>query len=266
MKARKIHWISILALGFLLGCNSDPVDVEDPLPDADMRVLFIGNSLTYTNRLPEMVQTIAEASGHTLAQGMVAAPNVSLEDHWLSGVERTINSVKADVVVMQQGPSSLPQNQEYLRFWTERMSESIRQAGGVPALYMVWPEATRAYAFDAVYESYLGAATAVNGLFMPAGLAWLYAWQQDPELELYGPDGFHPTPLGSAVAALTIYRILFNEDVTDLPSRMVPQSSGLPVIDLGLNADAVFLAVELAASTVGGGASTVGVGAAKVVN
>ena len=49
-------------------------------------------------------------------------------------------------------------------------------------------------------------------------------------------------------AALTIYRILFNEDVTTLPSRMVPQTPDLPTIDLGPSAEAVFLAVELAAA------------------
>ena len=260
MNVRKTKPPFLLALALLLplGCNSDPVDLVEDLPDAEMRVLFIGNSLTYTNNLPDIVQTIAEAAGHTLAQGMVALPGVSLEDHWRSGVESTILSSKADVVVMQQGPSSLPENQVYLREWTEKLAPAIREAGGEPALYMVWPESARPFAFDAVYESYLGAAEAVNGLLMPAGQAWIHVWGQDPELQLYGPDGFHPSQLGSAVAALTIYRVLFNEDVSHLPSRMVPSSPGLPTLDLGEYADLVFLAVEAAvASSATGGTGVV---------
>ena len=52
----------------------------------------------------------------------------------------------------------------YLRTWTETLAPVIRQAGGTPALLMVWPEATRIDAFDAVYRSYQGAAEAVSGL------------------------------------------------------------------------------------------------------
>lgn len=229
-----------------LGCNSDPVDLGEEWPEAEKRVLFIGNSLTYTNNLPAIVQTIAEAAGHSLSQGAVVAPNVSLEDHWRSGVENTILAVEADVVVMQQGPSSLPENQEYLRVWTEMLAPVIREAGGQPALYMVWPEVTRVAAFDAVYQSYQAAATAVNGLFIPAGQAWRHAWNQDPGLRFYGSDGFHPTQLGSAVAALTIFRIVFNEDVSDLPSRLVPTTPGLPTLDLGENAETIYQAVEMA--------------------
>jgi len=143
----------------------------------------------------------------------------------------------------------LPENQEYLKAWTETLAPVIRDAGGEPALYMVWPEAARTYAFDAVYESYLGAAEAVNGLFMPAGQAWIHVWAQDPEVQLYGPDEVHPSQLGSAVAALTIYRVLFNDDVSDLPSRMVPHSAGLPILDLGEYADMILLAVEMAVAS-----------------
>jgi len=244
----------LLLLPVLLSCNKDPLEIEDDrLPDADLRVLFVGNSLTYTNRLPEMVQTIAEATGHTMAIGMVALPNVSLEDHWLNGIERTILSVEADVVVMQQGPSSLPQNQEHLRAWTEILADPIRDAGGEPALFMVWPEITRVNAFGAVYQSYQEAATAVNGIFIPAGLAWVHAWELDPELQLFGPDGFHPSSLGTAVAALTIFRVLFDEDVSVFPSRFVPVTSSLPIVDLGPAADAILLAVEVAVEATGVG-------------
>jgi hypothetical protein len=245
---RSYPWVLLFAANvFLLGCNSNPAEVDDdPLPDADIRVLFIGNSLTYANDLPAMVQTIAEASGHTMVFGVQAAPNVSLEDHWLDGVERTIQAVEADVVVMQQGPSSLPQNQEHLRFWAGRLASAIRAAGGEPALFMVWPESYRIEAFSAVYDSYLGASEAVEGLFMPAGLAWVHTWNQDPEIQLYGPDGFHPSYLGSAVAALTIFRVLFGEDVSSLPSRLDPVTPELPVVDLGPDGDIVKQAVETA--------------------
>jgi hypothetical protein len=49
--------------------------------------------------------------------------------------------------------------------------------------------------------SYETAAKEIGGLFLPAGEAWRVAWKRDPDLHFYGPDGFHPSPLGSLLAA-----------------------------------------------------------------
>ena len=93
--------------------------------------------------MPRMVQHLANSGERSFAYGVAAAPNFSLEDHWAAGITGTIAAQRADVVVMQQGPSSLPANQQHLAFWAGQLEPSIRAAGGIPALYMVWPEASR---------------------------------------------------------------------------------------------------------------------------
>ena len=98
-------------------------------------------------------------------------------------------------VVLQQGPSALPESRVNLREWTRRFDAVIRQAGGVTALYMVWPESSRRNAFPDVSASYRLAAQDVDGILLPAGDAWLAAWRLDPSLPLYGSDGFHPSAL-----------------------------------------------------------------------
>ena len=55
-----------------------------PVYGADLRILFIGNSLTYINDLPSMVRRIGEIDGREIETTMVAAPNYSLEDHLMS--------------------------------------------------------------------------------------------------------------------------------------------------------------------------------------
>lgn len=235
------------ALGILFSCSSNPAGVEFPtveLPDAELRVLFVGNSLTYFNELPQMVQTIAEATGHSLAVAEVAFPNFSLEDHWNTGVASAIQGASADVVVMQQGPSSLPDNQTYLRVWTDTLSRAIRDAGGRPALFMVWPSHDRLGFMSDVRESYSRAAEAVDGIFIPAGQSWVRAWEKDETLTLYDFDNFHPSALGSAVAALTIFSVLFEEPVGVLPATLRPTTSGLPVIELGEDGPVVYAAVD----------------------
>jgi hypothetical protein len=198
-----------------------------------MKVLFIGNSLTAFNNLPERVQIISEAAGHEVAVRSVIGMGYSLEDHWKKGqAVKAIRSAKWDVVVLQQGPSSLALNQVHLREWTSRFDAVIREQSARPALYMVWPEAARPGSFDAVSEAYTKAAEVVRGMLFPVGEAWRAAWSKDPTLELYSGDGFHPSKLGSNLAALVIFQQLFRESPVGLPHRLVPTTKGLPALTM----------------------------------
>ncbi len=118
-----------------------------------------------------MVWTVGEAAGRDVAVGARLYPGGNLEDHWNTGAIAVIRDQRADIVVLQQGPSSLPENQAHLREWSVRFAAEIRAAGGVPALYMVWPSKGRLHAMDAVRDAYAGAAEAVDGYLIPGGEA-----------------------------------------------------------------------------------------------
>jgi len=237
---RSLAAACVLLLTTPLACDEG---ISSPIRgDGELRVLYIGNSLTYTNDVPGLVATIAEAGGRSVAYGSIAEPNFSLEDHWNAGIADRIRAARADFVVLQQGPSSLPENQEHLRRWSERLAGAIRDAGGRPVLFMVWPSSDRAFVFDAVRDSYRNAAQAVGGLFAPAGETWRAVWSSDPQLTLYGPDGFHPTRLGSVAAALTLYAVLFDAAVSDLPTQLVPKTPGREVIQLSPSVSSVLYA------------------------
>jgi hypothetical protein len=227
-------WLIPLILPLVVVCSPgarDPMGLGD-LGDG-MKVLFIGNSLTYANDLPEMVQIVGEAAGHEIAVRSVAIGNYSLEDHWLRGdAQEAIQAADWDVVVLQQGPSSLAINKIHLKEWTQRFDTIIRAQGARPALYMVWPEASRPAAFNAVTDAYTKAADAVQGMLFPVGEAWRAAWSTDPGLVFYGPDGFHPTELGSALAALVIFQQLFGESPVGLPNSLAPTTKGLPTLNI----------------------------------
>jgi len=174
---------------------------------AALAVLFIGNSLTAANDLPQLVQRIARAAGVPIDVASVAKPNFSLEDHWNDGAaSRVIASRRWDVVILQQGPSALPESRVLLIDAARRFDAAIRASHARPALYMVWPSSQRSTDFPGVSESYRAAAHAIDGLLAPAGDAWRAAWRRDPKLALYGSDGFHPSQSGSVLAAMTIVR------------------------------------------------------------
>ncbi len=181
-------------------------------------MLFVGNSLTYTFDLPRTIAELAEALDETpLVYKTVAFPNFALEDHWYTGIAEHIAKDDWQLVVMQQGPSSLPENAEHLRVWTVKL-DSVASAHDVrSALYQVWPASQYVGSFTAVRESYRAAAVAVDGMFIPAGEAWRTVWAADPGMPLYGHDGFHPSAVATYLNALVHFEMIYGRPATDLP-------------------------------------------------
>lgn len=182
------------------------------------RVLFIGNSLTAANDLPGRVRELAHAAGEAWETSAIAYPNYSLEDHWQRGeASRAIARGGWTFVVLQQGPSALPESRASLVEYTRRFDSQIRGAGARTALYMVWPAESRRGDFPGVSQSYSAAAAAVGARLLPVGDAWLAAWRDDARLPLYGDDRFHPSQLATALAAVVIHAGLGGKASTQLP-------------------------------------------------
>ena len=195
-------------------------------PDRALRILFIGNSLTYVNDVPGIVAAFAGAAGlpPPICRSVVAG-GFSLEDHWNQGAaQKALEEEKWDFVVLQQGPSASPEGRGLLIRYARRFAPLIRRAGATPALYMVWPSSARRRDFGGVSDSYRLAARDVGALLLPAGDAWRIAEDQIAEkklrdLPLYSADGLHPTAAGSYLAAAVIYGGLFHRSPLGLPAQ-----------------------------------------------
>jgi len=216
-----LRLLPALALSALASCGA--TSPGPPPNDGKLGVLFIGNSLTYTNDLPAMVKTLADAAGEVeFHYQTVAFGNYALQDHWDRGDALTaIQQGGWDFVVMQQGPSSLPESRVNLIQYTRMFAEPIRDAGARPALYMVWPTADRVAFRDDVTISYTEVADAVDGMLFPAGEAFREAMRHNPHLTLFSPDGFHPSSAGTYLAALVIYAQLTHRSAVGL-TLLVP--------------------------------------------
>jgi len=208
--------VAAIAITVLVGGHGVRAEARPPL-----RVLFVGNSLTATNDLPAVVAGLTRATGRSLEYRTIAFGGFALEDHWAQGDARAaLASRNWDVVVMQQGPSALPESQVNLREWASRFADEARAAGTRPALLTVWPESYRRGALRDVIASYRRAASAARADLFPAGLAWQIAWECRPALRLYGPDGFHPSALGTYAAALVLFGRLFKAPLVGIRALM----------------------------------------------
>jgi hypothetical protein len=237
-----------LAVAMLL-----PLGCHRPTGDPELtgtRVLFIGNSLTGANDLPRMLTAVAAAGGFTVSTAQVVFNDYSLSDHILRGTATAaIHGREWDYVVLQQGPSGQPASRVQLVDAARQFGSVITERGATPALYMVWPDASRRTAFDSVSASYTEAAEVAEGLLFPGADAWVKAWERSASLPLYSSDAFHPSPLGSYLVALTIYAVLCDQSPTMLPVR--PNGIGGSLI--GSTSDADLRVLQEAAAEVTAG-------------
>ena len=76
---------TIIGLAALLACSSTS-PAGPAVVGQGTRIRFIGNSLTYVNDVPGVLQALADsAGGERLAVPSLALPDYALIDHW-SGV------------------------------------------------------------------------------------------------------------------------------------------------------------------------------------
>jgi hypothetical protein len=197
------------------------VQPAEPLAPGGHHVLFIGNSLTYTNDLPATVAAIAASAGDTIRVAMEAGPNLALIDHYNGATNalRRIASGGWEFVILQQGPTPPGICRDSLVLWTKMFDPHIRAVGARTAVFMSWPYAGPLTWFDDIEASFEHAATAVNGAVFPVAEAWRTALRADASLALYSPDGLHPTPVGTFLTALEIYERVTGKDARSLPPK-----------------------------------------------
>lgn len=184
--------------------NEDPNPDPDPDPEA-VQLLFVGNSLTLTNDLPQLVKDRAEQLGISVEVTTEANPGFGLEDHWNAGIiQGHINSGFYDYVIIQQGPSSLPYGRATLIGYGELIKELCDGSNTELAYFMVWPSLEYFYTFPGVILNYSDAAQMNNAILCPVGSHWKAYIENTGDYSYYGPDGFHPSLLGSQVAAQII--------------------------------------------------------------
>ncbi|MBT8270250.1 MAG: SGNH/GDSL hydrolase family protein [Bacteroidia bacterium] len=185
--------------------NDDPDPVDDPDSQNAYELLFVGNSLTLTNDLPQLVKDRAEQLGITIGVTTEANPGFGLEDHWNSGIiQGQINSGFYDYVIIQQGPSSQPYGRATLIGYGELIKELCDGVNTELAYFMVWPSLEYYYTFPGVILNYSDAAEMNNAILCPVGSHWKAYIENTEDYSYYGPDGFHPSLLGSQVAAQII--------------------------------------------------------------
>ena len=189
---------------------------------AGVRVLFVGNSLTFRNDLPGLVHQLGGTRTPIYA-GSFTAPGWQLSQFaGDDGLDRLLREVHWDVVVLQEQSQvpSFPENDRAREFDPpgRELADEIRASGAEPLLFVTWahrtgdrrnvPGDTYAAMQERVVDGYEEAARASASAVAPVGVAWEEVLQRRPQLELWAADGTHPSRAGSYLAACVFYSLL----------------------------------------------------------
>lgn len=173
-----------------------------------MRVLFIGNSHTYFNDMPYIFKKICEENGIDTEVTMLARGYKGLDYHCKEPQTRfNILYGNYNYVILQHLQSGF--DKDILLSSAEELKKYIDTVKAVPVLYMPWTLKSERDKQEYMTSGYFEAGEKLGIQVAPVGVVWWKYFDKFPAEHLYFTDDKHPSELGSALAAITIFKTVF---------------------------------------------------------
>lgn len=175
-----------------------------------MKILFIGNSHTYYNSMPQMVKELLEYTGVRTHVTMSTEGGKGLIYHCdRQDVNFNIRYGDYDVVVLQDKASNF-NAEDFKQGGRILMKNSLGDSPARRVLYMIWARRMEKEKQQYITNAYRELGCEIGADVAPAGEVWHKILRESPEMEdmLYRPDGNHATPLGSYLAATTLFYVI----------------------------------------------------------
>jgi hypothetical protein len=190
-----------------------------------IRVLFIGNSLTYVNDLPAELQALVAAAypdGPSLQYQSVTPPGRTLQQHWSEGkATAKIAEGHWDYVVLQE-QSQIPfYDREQVFKYARLFDREIKRVGAKTVFYMTFPLKKKFVNGDVLPDVYATLGKELGAIVVPVDVAWHEAAKLDPQLTLYKADGVHPAPAGTYLAVCCFGETLWGQPAGPFPAKLL---------------------------------------------
>lgn len=197
-----------------------------------IKALFLGNSYTYVNNLPDLVYNLALSTGDTLVYDANAIGGYSFYNHFNDATSLSkINAQVWQYVIMQgqsQEPSFSPgQVSAQTLPYTIKLDSAVKHHSSCAntVFYETWgrkngdasncgaypPVCTYTGMQNRLKQSYKLFADSTHSIMSPVGEAFRRSVATDPTLDLYVADESHPSMAGSYLAAAVFYEVLFQK-------------------------------------------------------
>lgn len=184
-------------------------------------VLFVGNSYTYYENMPQIISIISDSTKTKLITKKSIYGGVSLSDHWhgLKGLKtkEIIEKGNFDIVVLQEQSMGAINNPDSLLKYAKFFCNFIKENGAKPYLYNTWAREKVPQYQETINKVYLEASAENEAKIVPVGQAWALAKQLRPEIVLYDADGSHPSKMGTFLTACIFVVTILDEIPDKLP-------------------------------------------------
>jgi len=197
------------------------------------RVLFLGNSYTFVNDLPQLTANFSQAAGDSLIFDSNTPGGYSLQQHSVN--QTTLAKIALgnwDFVVLQEQSQmpSFPLSQVLVEVfpYAKKLDSLIKAANPCTQtiFFMTWgrkngdsyncsswPPVCTYLGMDSLLNLRYRIMADSNSAFVAlVGATWHYLRDNYPSIELYDTDQSHPSAAGSYAAATTFYSIIFQKN------------------------------------------------------
>lgn len=195
------------------------------------KALFLGNSLTFFNDMPQMVKDLALPLGDTLIWDSNTPQGFTLQEHAsaVTSLDKIAEGGWDFVVLQEQGQIPALEDPGADTFFSavDYLVGYIYQFNdcAIPLLYLTparengdedncadWPPVcTYAGMQELLAERYFEACDTHRAWSSPVGVIWEEVLSET-DINLYDPDGIHPSLEGSYLIAATMYVAMFEKD------------------------------------------------------
>jgi hypothetical protein len=219
---RALFVIFISLFASVIFSQQRPEATTQQSPRVEVHVLFIGNSFTYFNNMPRIVEAISETvDGPRIKTEMVAIGGARLEDLWKQGSAlAAIRKQHWDFVVMNEqsalgggkvnGEKRIGDPGNFFKY-AEMFDTEIRKAGAKTVIMMTWKDKKDPDQIqNELNKAFVEFKNKMHGgpILAPVSVAWRTTKLIEPEIDLYFADNHHPSKEGSYLTACTVYAAL----------------------------------------------------------
>jgi hypothetical protein len=218
MDMKKAFIIVITILIIIINKNTCSAQIERDT----LKILFVGNSYTYYENLPQIISIISDSSKTKLITKKSTLGGSSLSEHWRGArglkTNEIIKSGRFDIVVLQEYSMGSINEQDSVHKYLKLFCDFIKDNEAKPYLYLTWAREKVPQYQETINKVYLEAAKENEAVIVPVGKAWALAKQLRPNIELYDVDGSHPSKLGTFLTACVFVATILDEIPYELPN------------------------------------------------
>lgn len=211
--------------------------------NAQTKVLFLGNSFTYTYDIPTLFEGLANSAGISVSVDERTTAGIAVYDQASQGLlghindsqsQSKISSQNWDYIVVQDNMGAWVAN--YITGTAGNANVTLANQikanfncthiiymaawgpeGGVPSLG--YPNETTQSCIERIHTNFVDYNNSVNTydeIVSPVGKSWIQSLSQIPSVDLYHTDNTHPSLAGSYLTAATLFVSIFKKDPINL--------------------------------------------------